>query len=130
MRKLKRSDVPLVTADLLKRQGYKCPLCEGSLTAAAVKNPALDHDHATGFVRGVLCINCNGIEGKVFNLARRAKNKLTAQHWLNNLSIYWALHAQPAYGGLIHHTHKTEEEKRVERNRKAAAKRAAVKRKK
>jgi hypothetical protein len=128
MRKLKRSDVPLVTAAILKRQDFKCPLCEGSLRATAAKTPALDHDHATGFVRGVLCVHCNGIEGKVFNLSRRAKNKLTPKQWLANLQQYWETHSTPRYGGLIHHTHKTEEEARLARNAKARRARAKAKR--
>lgn len=127
--KIKRADVPLLTTAILKKQGYKCPLCNGSLTATSIKTPALDHDHTTGYVRGVLCLNCNGIEGKVFNLSRRAKNKISTQEWLRNLLDYWLLHSAPQHGGLIHHTHMTEEDKRIQRNKKAAVRRAATKRK-
>lgn len=126
MRRLKRSEIALVTASLLKAQEYGCPLCDGSLRATAVKTPALDHDHSTGFIRGVLCVHCNGIEGKVFNLARRAKNKLTPEQWLSNLVEYWRLHSTPQHP-LLHHTHLTEEEKRIARNKRAATRRAAVK---
>lgn len=125
--KLKRTDTARVTAELLKRQGYRCPLCGGSLTAASKKTPALDHDHTTGYIRGVLCLFCNGVEGKVFNLARRAKNTLTPQEWLANLLAYWELHKVPQNGGLIHYTHQTPEEKRIARNAAAAKKRALLK---
>lgn len=97
------------------------------MKANSKKNPALDHDHSTGFIRDVLCLNCNGIEGKVFNLARRAKNNLTEQEWLENLIAYHKRHAVPQHGGILHHTHKSEEEKRLARNKKARLKRAAAK---
>ena len=97
------------------------------MKANSKKEPVLDHDHTTGFLRDVLCRNCNGIEGKVFNLARRAKAGLTTEEWLRNLVAYWERHASPQHGGILHHTHKTEEEKRLARNAKARAKRAAAK---
>ena len=125
--RIKRKDVQALTAKLLKEQGYKCPLCHGPMRAGSKKQPVLDHDHQTGAVRGVLCRNCNGIEGKVFNLARRAKNNLSEFEWLVNLARYWKLHSTPQHGGIFHHTHKTDEEKRIERNRKARERRAKAK---
>lgn len=97
------------------------------MKANAKKNPALDHDHATGYIRDVLCINCNAMEGKTFNLARRAKAQLSELDWLKNLVAYHERHAVPQHGGILHHTHKTEEEKRLERNRKARLRRAKAK---
>jgi len=91
------------------------------------KEPVLDHDHSTGYLRDVLCRNCNGIEGKVFNLARRAKADLSVEEWVENLLAYWKRHAEPQHGGVFHHTHKTAEERRLARNAKARARRAAAK---
>lgn len=122
MRKLKRTDISKVTVALLKKQEYRCALCGGSLRANAAKNPALDHCHQTGAIRDVLCINCNGIEGKIFNLARRAKNEMTPVEWIDKLAAYWRRHSTSQHN-LIHPTHKTEEEKREERNRKARERR-------
>lgn len=102
-------------------------MCGSPVGGAAKKKPALDHDHTTGFIRGVLCINCNGIEGKVFNLARRAKAGITERDWLHNLWVYWNTHSIPQYGGVYHPTHKTPEEKRLERNAKAKKRRLAKK---
>lgn len=127
MHRIKRTDVPTVTTALLKKQDYKCPLCKGSLKANAKKDPVLDHDHKDGHVRDVLCRNCNGIEGKVFNLARRAKNARSEIDWLADLVRYWHKHQTPQHG-IHHHTHKTAEEKRLARNKKARLKRAAAKR--
>jgi Recombination endonuclease VII len=38
---------------------------QGGLCAACKKNPAtqVDHDHKTGKVRGILCLNCNAALG-------------------------------------------------------------------
>lgn len=126
-RRIKASQAVAVRTALLKKQGYKCPLCGGSLRSNSSKQPALDHDHQTGFLRDVLCINCNGIEGKVFNLARRAKGDTTIRLWLENLLAYYRRHETPQHGGIYHHTHKTPEEKRLARNKKARDRRAKAK---
>ena len=47
---------------LLKKQGGKCAICggEGFLMKACHRiKLVVDHDHATGKVRGLLCHNCN-----------------------------------------------------------------------
>jgi len=40
---------------LFENQGRKCAICE--VTESRIWH--LDHDHATGHIRGVLCIRCN-----------------------------------------------------------------------
>ena len=119
--RLKQSEISVLRKELLVQQKHVCPLCKGGLKAGQ-KNPALDHDHNTGYIRDVLCINCNGMEGKVFNLARRANNK-NEVHWLQELILYYERHRQPQHGGLLHPKHRTEEEKRIARNKKARKKR-------
>jgi hypothetical protein len=47
------TDVDLLVA----RQAFKCPICLRPLDKDA--SPALDHDHVSGFIRGVLCGECN-----------------------------------------------------------------------
>jgi hypothetical protein len=42
--------------DLLARQGGKCAICRGRPKS---KRLAVDHDHKTGAVRGLLCSRCN-----------------------------------------------------------------------
>jgi len=125
--RLKASEIAGVRDRLLKAQNYKCPLCEGSMRAGH-KKPALDHDHKTGYIRDVLCNNCNGMEGKVFNLARRCGSGQESR-WIANWLEYQKRHSESQHGGLLHNTHRTEDEKRLARNAKARKKRALNKRK-
>lgn len=45
---------------LIERQAGRCPICTQLLDERA----HVDHDHATGRVRGILCFNCNAGLGK------------------------------------------------------------------
>lgn len=127
MRRMKRSQVPQVLLSLLKHQGGKCGICGEPCGPGKVKTAALDHDHDTGHVRGVLCINCNGIEGKIRSLVRRMGRHLDKHTAIRAISAYWLEHKEPKFGGVFHWTHKTEDEKRLERNKKAAAVRKKAK---
>jgi len=125
-KRLTQSKIAPAREALLKKQGRRCPLCDGVMGGKG-KQPVLDHDHNTGFIRDVICRNCNGIEGKVFNLARRAKNKFTEKEWLERLLAYYERHETPQHGGYLHPTYKTEAEKRLARNKKARERRAKLK---
>ena len=125
MTKIKAADVARIRSALLDKQKHLCPLCEGSMKGTKGKKPALDHDHTRGHIRDVLCLNCNGIEGKVYNLARRCGSGQELR-WIKNLTAYWEKH-QTSQHGLIHHTHKTPLEKKLIANTKARKKRAALK---
>jgi len=48
-------------AEMLEAQGGGCAICgiRGEDQNGRVKNLAVDHDHATGAVRGLLCHLCN-----------------------------------------------------------------------
>jgi hypothetical protein len=45
-------------AEMLAETGGYCPICEHAMTP-----PAVDHDHETGEVRGLLCRRCNSALG-------------------------------------------------------------------
>lgn len=121
-RKLKQSEVAVVKQELLEKQGYKCPLCGGSLKAVTPVNRVLDHDHDSGFCRGVICRGCNGAEGKILGLVsgygKAGNNKYFQRQFLKNLVEYWETHKVPQTE-YIYPTHKTEVEKREARNKKA-----------
>jgi len=48
---------------LLKKQNDKCAICE-AVSCRSGKRFAVDHDHKTGLVRGLLCFACNTSLGK------------------------------------------------------------------
>lgn len=47
---------------MLERQGNACSLC---LSSFDKYRPHIDHCHATGLVRGILCVVCNTMLGRV-----------------------------------------------------------------
>ena len=94
------------------------------LTGFTLAETCLDHNHNTGVVRGVLCRNCNGIEGKIANLVNRAKRHSTGLEWLGRYILYHLKHSTDQTG-LLHPLHKTDDEKRLARNAKARKVRAA-----
>ena len=55
----------------LKEQNFKCAVCEEEETSVAwngkgkVKKLAIDHDHKTDKIRGLLCSRCNTFLGRV-----------------------------------------------------------------
>lgn len=45
--------------ELLDAQDWRCALCERDLSVCTLRGIHVDHDHATGAIRGVLCTRCN-----------------------------------------------------------------------
>jgi hypothetical protein len=116
--RLKPKDIVIAKAKILALQNGKCGLCpkEPLLTEAV-----LDHCHLTGQVRGVLCTNCNGMEGKIANAARRSTyggRSHTAQDFIRALLVYWN---KPLYP-VLYATVRTTDEKRDLRNKRARRK--------
>lgn len=107
--KLTKTTADQLKMSLILAQGNRCALCEANFSHVG-GSPCLDHDHDTGLVRGVLCSNCNGIEGKIRNLANRAKRFNSIQEWVQSLMDYWKYHkANPSKH--VYHLHKTKAEK-------------------
>lgn len=117
--RIKQSDIPALRDKLAKEQGGACRLCGIDLSGVV---PCLDHDHITGKIRGVLCGNCNGIEGKIFNLVRRAKRDATAIQFIGQIRNYWISHLDNPRPEE-HPLHRTADEKRERRNKKARLRR-------
>lgn len=126
--RIENKHLPAVKAQLMAKQNGVCPLCKRNLTALGSPNQCVDHDHDTGVIRGVLCRTCNGIEGKISNLAIRAAFKEGKVDFLIALAEYLKLHKVPQTK-YVHPTHLTEPEKHAKRLKKArdtyAKKRAA-----
>lgn len=62
---------------LLDAQSWRCGICEKRIDESA----SVDHDHATGEVRGLLCQNCNavlGLAGDSVKVLRAAADFLEA----------------------------------------------------
>lgn len=49
--------------ELLAKQDHVCAICQQS--CASGRRLAVDHDHATGCVRGLLCRRCNQLLGRM-----------------------------------------------------------------
>ena len=103
---------------LLEKQNGRCKICRVKIENSG----CLDHCHVSGNIRAVLCNNCNGIEGKIFNLARRAKRDATPLWWIEQLVRYWSETIENP-SGVYHPLHKTADEKRLLRNKRARVKR-------
>mgnify|MGYP001496370973 CR=1 FL=1 len=48
--------------NLLEKQNYKCAIC-GRNFKDAIKGLYIDHNHETGKIRGLLCLQCNSAIG-------------------------------------------------------------------
>jgi len=127
-RKITRKELNTVRTKLLDQQGWKCPLCERNMKLVRPAQRCVDHDHSktgpsAGAIRGVLCANCNGNEGRIRTRVVSAQGSLSSIEWLTNLLDYWRKHTTNQTG-LVHPTYKTPEELREQRNKKARIMRA------
>jgi len=127
MKRITSTQLLPVKMALVKQQDHCCPLCGIDFNMVETKNIVVDHDHKTGVIRAALCRNCNGMEGKVKHYGTRAKRGGTYEEWLKRLLEYYEHHETPRTG-LLHPTHRTEDEKRLRRNAQARKRRAAKKR--
>lgn len=105
-------------AQLLASQLGRCALCKLPVKPSA---DVLDHDHETGAIRAALHRGCNALLGKVENNYKRyGVESLSA--FANGVAAYLQAH-ETNRTGLLHPTHKTDDEKRLRRNKLAAASR-------
>lgn len=121
MRRLKHAEVASTRTTLLINQRGLCGVCGTPVTARAV----LDHDHNTGAIRGVLHAGCNSLLGKLENNAARYGVRDIGV-FTNGVAAYLRKH-MVNITGLLHPTHKSEDEKRELRNKRARASRAKKK---
>lgn len=60
---------------LYEAQGGTCYICQRA--TGATKKLSVDHDHATGYVRGLLCTTCNKILGHLRDDPKAARRVWT-----------------------------------------------------
>lgn len=119
MQRLKTTEVATYRARLYEQQQGKCALCGFPM---AKTEAVLDHDHTTGVCRAVLHRGCNAMLGHIENNAPR--NHLTdpvkMARFLGAITSYKACYLPHLVGALpLHPTHRTDEEKRLLRNKRA-----------
>jgi hypothetical protein len=124
IRHLKPTEVAGIRAQLLKKQGGVCAVCGQKILGRDVA--VLDHDHDTGFIRGVLHSSCNGIEGRMKSLAHRSHKGVLSADYIIGLGKYLEHHKVPRIGAF-HPTYKTPQQKKDATNAKARKARAAKK---
>ena len=117
MKRLKPKDVAQYRAARLVEQGGICLLCGCELDKSEA---VLDHDHQSGKIRGVLHRGCNAWLGKTENCIKI--NKLQDRlEFLVSVRVQWYMQNTT---DVYHHSYRTEEEKRIRRNKKARARNA------
>ena len=118
MHKLPQSKVAEFRERMLATQAHRCMLCTEVVTDDAV----LDHDHKTGHVRGVLHRGCNALLGHIEN--NRARNALGGPRLYRMLARVEQYLTADYTANPLHYTHRDDEQKRIRRNKLAAASRA------
>lgn len=76
-----QSQLPEVRQRILESQNFKCAICSKILDPQDSGNCNVDHQHlfkseglgvnGNGLIRGVLCRDCNALEGKIWNAIHR-----------------------------------------------------------
>lgn len=119
MQKLKSSEVAEYRKTALDEQGGHCMICSERIASG---EEVLDHDHKTGHVRGVLHRGCNAMLGHIENnRARHMMKDGRLFRFLRGVQTYiTADHTQRP----LHPLHRTDDEKRVLKNKRARVARA------
>lgn len=121
---LKNSQVASVREQLLRAQKGVCAICNQKIIGS--DRAVLDHDHDTGFIRGVLHASCNGIEGRMKALGHRSHKGVVSADYIIGLGKYLEAHRKPRLNAW-HPSFKSPQQKRDAANAKARARRAAKK---
>lgn len=106
---LKTKDIKPTRDKILAAQGGVCLIC-----GEVPDKPCLDHNHDTGFVRGVLCNKCNLYEGIILRGWKQSGIKTNRNDWL----IQFANYLESPETSLIHPKNKTKKNKRFKASTK------------
>lgn len=69
--------------EIFKRQQGRCAICK---CQQHFQRLAVDHDHRTGMVRGLLCVQCNRGLGRFFDSPVRLR---TAAEYIEKANKVW-----------------------------------------
>lgn len=116
MTRLKTTEIKAYREELLKKQNGFCALCWERI----IDNPVLDHDHKTGYIRGVLHRGCNAFLGNIEN--NLARNQIGSSR-LKAIFEHFEKYIQKQQPHL-HPTYRTPEEKTERARKRAKARRA------
>lgn len=123
MNRLKASEVAQYRSTLLHEQGGHCALCGDRIEVGEVA--VLDHCHRSGRCRGTLHRGCNAMLGHIEN--NKARYGLLGGR-LGRLLKHSFDYIHAAYEHRpFHPTHRTDDEKRIRTNKRAAIARAKKK---
>lgn len=64
---------PEQVLDMLKVQGFKCPICDLPIGPELDRDTQVEHCHKTKRIRGVVCLRCNLAIGWIQDNPDRAK---------------------------------------------------------
>lgn len=106
---MKSSDTVQMREQILVLQNYRCVLCTKNLRGST--EACLDHQHRKkkstigedggGLLRGVLCRNCNVLEGKIWNVSthRHKRKRVELPAILRRLASYY----ESGWYPIVHH---------------------------
>ena len=106
MYNLKNSEIPKIRKQILEEQNFTCPLCGKHIEET--DRITLDHQHkirksdpngidGNGQVRGVLCADCNILEGKIFNNSTRFLHQPSISQRISFLENLIKYYQKPLY---------------------------------
>ncbi len=86
-RQMDHKEIREIREQLLIKQDNICPLCNCVINSWEA---ALDHDHETGLIRGVIHLRCNSCEGGLKSKFKRSgcESYTDFSTYLYNLSVY------------------------------------------
>lgn len=123
LKQLNGSDIPAIRESILKEQNGKCAICGEEITESS--GTSLDHQHkrssdengidGNGLIRGVLCRECNVLEGKIWNNTSRYKQPKNVQERIEFLMKLVSYYEKGTYA-LIHPSEKPKEKIVSKRN--------------
>ena len=120
MQRITAKQIKELREQYLQIQNNLCALCQDYLDPA---ESVLDHDHASGQLRGTLHRGCNAFLGHIENNMKRNRiDDVRLAAILANLQHY-----QRQLKDVLHPTHLTPEEKKQRATRRAKKRRQAKK---